>query len=77
MARRLEVAHRELLQSHYYQHRVVNDNDVAASVTAIERILFDAGLPEPAAKPRQHHTADHGPSHAPDHSPHTPSGAQT
>jgi guanylate kinase len=77
MARRLEVAHRELLQSHHYQHRVVNDNDVAASVIAIERILFDAGLPEPAAKPRQHHTTDHGPSHAPDHSPHTPSGAQT
>jgi guanylate kinase len=77
MARRLEVAHRELLQSHHYRHRVVNDNDVAASVTAIERVLFDAGLPEPAGKPRQHHTADHGPSHAPDHSPHTPSGAQT
>ena len=77
MARRLEVAHRELLQSHHYRHRVVNDNDVAASVNAIERVLFDAGLPEPAGKPRQHHTADQGPSHAPDHSPHTPSGAQT
>jgi len=70
MARRLEVAHRELLQSHHYRHRVVNDNDVAASVTAIERILFDAGLPDPA--PHRHQQ-----QHTSDHSPHTPSGAQT
>ena len=51
MARRLEVARRELLQSHHYQHRVVNDNDVAAAVSAIERILFDAGLTRPTAAP--------------------------
>ena len=70
MARRLEVAHRELRQSHHYQHRVVNDNDVAASVTAIERILFDAGLPDPAGN--RHHN-----QHTSDHSPHTPSGVQT
>lgn len=70
MARRLEVAHRELRQSHHYQHRVVNDNDVAASVTAIERILFDAGLPDPAAN--RHHN-----QHTSDHTPHTPSGVQT
>jgi guanylate kinase len=70
MARRLEVAHRELLQSHHYRHRVVNDNDVAVSVTAIERILFDAGLPDPAAHPHQQQRTS-------DHSPHTPSGAQT
>jgi len=74
MARRLEVAHRELRQSHHYQHRVVNDNDVAASVTAIERILFDAGLPDPAAnRHQQQHTADNKPSLA----SHTPSGVQT
>ena len=51
MARRLEVARREVLQSHHYQHRVVNDNDVAAAVSAIERILFDAGLTRPTAAP--------------------------
>jgi guanylate kinase len=48
MARRLEVAHRELLQSHHYRHRVVNDDDPAAAVTTIEEILFAAGLPRPA-----------------------------
>ena len=47
MARRLEVARRELLQSHHYRHRVVNNDDVAAAVTAIEEILFAAGLPGP------------------------------
>jgi guanylate kinase len=69
MARRLEVARRELLQSHHYQHRVVNDDDVAAAVAAIERILFDAGLPHAPAH-RQHQSMT-------DHAPHTPSGAQT
>ncbi len=44
MARRLEVAHRELRESHRYRHRVVND-DVGAAVAAIERILAEAGLP--------------------------------
>jgi len=44
MARRLEVARRELLEAHRYRHRVVND-DVDAALAAIERILFAAGLP--------------------------------
>lgn len=59
MARRLEVAHRELLQSHHYRHRVVNDDDPVAAVAKIEHILFAAGLPRPAESPagepaRQH-----------------------
>ncbi len=69
MARRLEVARRELLQSHHYQHRVVNDDDIAAAVAAIETILFRAGLPQVPANPQQQTTTDHA--------PHTPSGAQT
>jgi len=44
MQRRLEVARRELLEAHRYQHRVVND-DIDAAVNSIERILADAGLP--------------------------------
>jgi guanylate kinase len=44
MARRLEVARRELLEAHRYRHRVVND-DVATALAAIERLLFAAGLP--------------------------------
>lgn len=44
MARRLEVAHRELREAHRYRHRVVND-DVDTAVAAIERILAEAGLP--------------------------------
>ncbi len=44
MARRLEVAKRELLEAHRYRHRVVND-DVDAALAAIERILLAAGLP--------------------------------
>jgi len=60
MARRLEVAHRELRESHRYRHRVVND-DVDAAVSAIERILLDAGLPEsppPAPSTTAPRTAD-------------------
>jgi guanylate kinase len=44
MARRLEVARRELLQAHHYKFRVVNEN-VDDAVDRIKRILFDAGLP--------------------------------
>lgn len=44
MARRLEVARRELLQAHHYKHRVVNEN-VDEAVRHIERILLAAGLP--------------------------------
>ncbi|MFM1997759.1 MAG: hypothetical protein RLZZ111_2146 [Planctomycetota bacterium] len=65
MARRLEVARRELLQSHHYKHRVVNDDDVAEAVAAIERILFDAGLTRPRTSP----------SPVTPRPPHTPSGA--
>jgi len=48
MARRLEVARRELLEAHRYRHRVVND-DVDAALAEIERILFATGLPRVAA----------------------------
>ena len=44
MARRLEVAHRELKEAHRYRHRVVND-DVDAAVGQIVQILRAAGLP--------------------------------
>ena len=44
MQRRLEVARRELLEAHLYQHRVVNDH-IDAAVNSIKRILADAGLP--------------------------------
>ena len=44
MARRLEVARRELLQAHHYTYRVINEN-VDDAVARIKRILFDAGLP--------------------------------
>ena len=47
MARRLEVARRELLEAHRYRHRVVND-DVDTALAEIERILFAAGLPQAA-----------------------------
>ena len=46
MARRLEVARRELLEAHRYRYRVVND-DVAAALARIESILAAAGLPVP------------------------------
>ena len=47
MARRLEVARRELLEAHRYRHRVVND-DVDTALAEIERILFATGLPRVA-----------------------------
>ena len=47
MARRLEVARRELLEAHRYRHRVVND-DVDTALAEIERILFAVGLPQAA-----------------------------
>jgi guanylate kinase len=49
MARRLEVARRELLEAYRYQHRVVNEN-LETAVDSIKRILADAGLP-PAPSP--------------------------
>jgi guanylate kinase len=59
MARRLEVAHRELLQSHHYRHRVVNDDGPASAVSKIEEILFAAGLPRPAAAAAVHTARQH------------------
>jgi len=50
MARRLEVARRELLEAHRYRHRVVNE-ELEAAVAAIKRILADAGLPPPTPSP--------------------------
>ena len=53
MARRLEVARKELHEAHRYRHRVVND-DVDAALAEIERILARAGFPpsdKPAARP--------------------------
>jgi guanylate kinase len=44
MARRLEVARRELLEAHRYKHRVVND-DVSVALAAIKDVLTAAGLP--------------------------------
>jgi len=51
MARRLEVARRELLEAYRYQHRVVNEN-LETAVSSIKRILADAGLPPSPAPPR-------------------------
>ena len=53
MARRLEVARRELHESHRYRHRVVND-DVDAALAQIERILIAAGLPGRHPRIRSH-----------------------
>jgi guanylate kinase len=61
MARRLEVARRELLEAHRYQHRVVNE-DLETAVHAIKTILANAGLP--AAKAQTAHTPVHTPSGA-------------
>ena len=46
MARRLEVAKRELLEAHRYRHRVVNEH-VDEALAAVELILTAEGL-EPA-----------------------------
>jgi len=51
MARRLEVARRELHEAHRYQHRVVNEN-LETAVASIKRILTDAGLPASSPPPR-------------------------
>jgi guanylate kinase len=49
MARRLEVARRELLEAHRYRHRVVNE-DVAEALERIRQILAAEGF-SPAARP--------------------------
>jgi guanylate kinase len=51
MARRLEVARRELLEAHRYQHRVINEN-LETAVASIKRILTEAGLPASSPPPR-------------------------
>ena len=51
MARRLDVARRELHEAHRYRHRVVND-DIDTALMRIERILVQAGLPGPAPRNR-------------------------
>jgi guanylate kinase len=56
MARRLEVARRELLEADRYRHRVVND-DVDTALARIESILAGAGLPAHGAdRPPHHHS---------------------
>ena len=56
MARRLEVARRELHEAHRYRHRVVNEN-VELALAEIERVLAAEGF---------HHTAvSHAPSPTP------------
>lgn len=56
MARRLEVARRELHDAHRYRHRVVNEN-VELALAEIERVLAAEGF---------HHTAvSHAPSPTP------------
>lgn len=49
MARRLEVARRELLEAYRYRHRVVNE-DVAEALERIRQILAAEGF-APAARP--------------------------
>ena len=50
MARRLEVARKELHEAHRYRHRVVND-DVDAALAEIEKILAAVGLLAAADRP--------------------------
>lgn len=70
MARRLEVARRELHEAHRYRHRVVNEN-VETALAEIKRILSAEGFAETAAaslngSPPQRSTP---PSAAPTHAP--------
>jgi guanylate kinase len=58
MARRLEVAHRELLEAHRYKHRVVNENADEA-LAEIKRVLTAEGFAanESVAPPLPTHTS--------------------
>ncbi|MFM8735444.1 MAG: guanylate kinase [Pirellulales bacterium] len=49
MARRLEVAHRELREAHRYKHRVVNEH-VEEALAAVKRILADEGFTPAASR---------------------------
>lgn len=59
MARRLEVAHRELGEAHRYKHRVVNEN-VDEALAAVKRILAAEGFTPAASRiaPRTHATPE-------------------
>jgi guanylate kinase len=79
MARRLEVARRELHEAHRYKHRVVNE-DVEHALAEIERVLAAEGFDHSAARqaPNEPHTATqpNSPRHAPTASP-TPAPSPT
>jgi guanylate kinase len=72
MARRLEVARRELHEAHRYGHRVINEN-VETALSEIKRVLSAEGFDETAGNepPRPPSTATHptasrpAPTHAP------------
>jgi guanylate kinase len=79
MARRLEVARRELHEAHRYKHRVVNE-DVEHALAEIERVLAAEGFDHSAARqaPNEPQTATqpNSPRHAPTASP-TPAPSPT
>jgi guanylate kinase len=79
MARRLEVARRELHEAHRYKHRVVNE-DVEHALAEIERVLAAEGFDHSAARqaPNEPQTATqpNSPRHAPTAS-HTPAPSPT
>jgi len=56
MARRLEVARRELHEAHRYRHRVVNEN-VDVALAAVEGILAAEGFPAPSTSRPESHPA--------------------
>ena len=68
MARRLEVARRELLEAHRYRHRVIND-DVDMALEEIRQVLDAAGLVRTALQ----RTASGNPPAASPHSDTPPS----
>ena len=51
MARRLDVARRELHEAHRYRHRVVNES-VDEALGEVERVLATEGFPSAAFHPR-------------------------
>ena len=67
MARRLEVARRELHEAHRYRHRVVNE-DVDEALAAVEKILAAEGFAaadRPSASSRE--TTPRQSAHQPNH----------
>jgi guanylate kinase len=55
MARRLEVARRELHEAHRYKHRVVNEN-VETALAEIKGVLASEGFEDAAGGERRRHT---------------------